>query len=168
MEDYPVEENVPRRRFLELLLGATSALILGLIGIPLTGYAVSPALKGEKAEWVKVGPAKDLRPGEPVKVNFSYKKVDGWVEETANAYIWALNRDGKNYVAYDSHCTHLGCAYRWSKERNQFLCPCHDGIFDVDGNVLGGPPPRPLDRYETKVENGELFIGRLLRGGKST
>ena len=64
-------------------------------------------------------------------------------------------------VAYGPQCTHLGCAYHWDESRNHFLCPCHTSVFSVDGAVVSGPAPRPLDRYETKVENGKLLLGPL-------
>jgi Rieske Fe-S protein len=47
---------------------------------------------------------------------------------------------------------------RWIADRKQFLSPCHNGVFDIHGNVVSGPPPRPLDRYEVKVENDQLFL----------
>jgi Rieske Fe-S protein len=47
----------------------------------------------------------------------------------------------------NSRCTHLGCTVNWKPEAKAFLCPCHDAKFDENGKVLGGPPPRPLDRY---------------------
>jgi Rieske Fe-S protein len=55
-------------------------------------------------------------------------------------------------------CTHLGCRIRWIADEGKFYCPCHNGIFDRDGTVLSGPPPRPLDRFEVKVENDTLSI----------
>jgi Rieske Fe-S protein len=60
-------------------------------------------------------------------------------------------------------CTHLGCRVRWSADRKQFFCPCHNGVFDQNGTVVSGPPPKPLNRYEVKVENDQLSI----RGGQS-
>jgi Rieske Fe-S protein len=63
-------------------------------------------------------------------------------------------------VILNSRCTHLGCTVNWKDEDNAFLCPCHDAKFDVTGKVLGGPPPRPLDRYtEFRVsDDGMLEI----------
>jgi Rieske Fe-S protein len=47
---------------------------------------------------------------------------------------------------------------RWEEEEDVYVCPCHDGLFDIDGNVIAGPPPEPLWEYENKVEEGDLFI----------
>jgi Rieske Fe-S protein len=55
-------------------------------------------------------------------------------------------------------CTHLGCRVRWIADQESFFCPCHNGVFDAQGSVVSGPPPRPLDRYEVKVEGDQLFV----------
>jgi Rieske Fe-S protein len=57
-----------------------------------------------------------------------------------------------------SVCTHLGCSVPWQPEKGQFVCPCHIGIFAADGTLLGGPPPRNMDRLETKIEDGVLKV----------
>ncbi len=56
-------------------------------------------------------------------------------------------------------CTHLGCAYHWDDPSHTFICPCHTSVFSIDGKVLSGPAPRPLDRYMTKIDDGKLEIG---------
>lgn len=61
--------------------------------------------------------------------------------------------------AISTTCTHLGCKAYWEPENTRFFCPCHDGVFDVNGNVVSGPPPRPLDKYEVEVdENDNVFV----------
>jgi menaquinol-cytochrome c reductase iron-sulfur subunit len=70
---------------------------------------------------------------------------------------------GGQVVAFAPQCTHLGCAYHWDEKNQNFLCPCHTSTFALDGRVLEGPAPRPLDRYESRVENGRLLLGRVIR-----
>lgn len=61
--------------------------------------------------------------------------------------------------ALSTTCTHLGCKVYWEPENARFFCPCHEGVFDVNGNVVSGPPPRPLDRYGVEVdENENVFV----------
>jgi len=62
------------------------------------------------------------------------------------------------YKVYSGICTHLGCIIRWEEEKERFYCPCHKGIFDKTGKVIGGPPPRPLDEYRVEVEDKLVFI----------
>jgi Rieske Fe-S protein len=61
-------------------------------------------------------------------------------------------------VALSDQCTHRGCAVAWQDADNKFVCPCHGGTYDRTGTVLGGPPPRPLPRLQTKVEAGTLYV----------
>jgi len=55
-------------------------------------------------------------------------------------------------------CPHLGCKVKWEPYRNRFYCPCHKGVFDADGRVVDGPPPRPLDEYAVETENSLVYI----------
>jgi Rieske Fe-S protein len=58
-------------------------------------------------------------------------------------------------------CTHLGCNVNWNADKQEYVCPCHDAQFDINGKVLGGPPPRPLNAYsgdQLKIENDVLML----------
>ncbi len=55
-------------------------------------------------------------------------------------------------------CTHLGCIVRWEENKNRFYCPCHKGFFDQSGNVIGGPPPTPLEKYDVTVDGNLVFV----------
>jgi len=56
-------------------------------------------------------------------------------------------------------CSHLGCLVNYHKEKNEFLCPCHGGRYDLTGKNIAGPPPAPLNRFPVKIENSRVFIG---------
>ena len=60
--------------------------------------------------------------------------------------------------AISTSCTHLGCSVHWQADKKQFYCPCHQGIFDTNGKVISGPPPRPLDSYRVEIEGDNVFI----------
>jgi len=60
--------------------------------------------------------------------------------------------------AISTTCTHLGCHVYWEPEHNRFFCPCHNAVFDVDGNVVVGPPPRPLQQYAVEEDEGSIFV----------
>jgi len=60
--------------------------------------------------------------------------------------------------AISTSCTHLGCSVYWQQDKNQFYCPCHQGVFDKDGKVISGPPPRSLDSYRVELEGDNVFI----------
>ncbi|MEN8186193.1 MAG: ubiquinol-cytochrome c reductase iron-sulfur subunit [Bacteroidota bacterium] len=70
-----------------------------------------------------------------------------------------LIRTGEKEVkALSTTCTHLGCSVYWEADKNQFYCPCHQGVFDSDGNVVSGPPPTKLDSYETEIIGSNIYI----------
>ena len=60
--------------------------------------------------------------------------------------------------AISTTCTHLGCSVHWQPDKKQFYCPCHQGVFDTNGQVVSGPPPRPLDSYRVDLEGDNVFI----------
>lgn len=78
--------------------------------------------------------------------------------------VWLVRHEDESITAFEPHCTHLGCPYSWSEDEALFLCPCHDGAFDIAGKVVKGPPPRSLDRFRVSVEEGKVLIGELIRG----
>src|SRR5438034_9031679 len=61
-------------------------------------------------------------------------------------------------ISLSSVCPHLGCSIAWHDDKNKFICPCHNGQFTAEGKLLGGPPPRGMDRLESKVEDGKLVV----------
>jgi Rieske Fe-S protein len=71
---------------------------------------------------------------------------------------WAVTHDGASVATFSDACTHLSCRVNWRDETEVFFCPCHDGAFNVDGEVVAGPPPRPLDQFENRIENGQIQI----------
>jgi cytochrome b6-f complex iron-sulfur subunit len=63
------------------------------------------------------------------------------------------------FLALSAVCTHLGCIVKWVADSEEFLCPCHGGRFSPAGQVLGGPPPKPLAVYGVSIEGDEILIG---------
>ena len=129
-----------------------------LVGLPAIGYLISPGLKNESEdEWLVLGPIADLKPGKPH--GFPYSRIkDGWTETNQTGVAYAVTHDGANVKVFSDICTHLQCRVTWKEDRKIFLSPCHDGIFSVDGKVISGPPPHPLDQFQTKIENGQISI----------
>lgn len=79
-------------------------------------------------------------------------------KDLAGREIVLVNTE-KGLKAISTICTHLGCNVYWEPENVRFFCPCHDGVFDVNGRVVAGPPPRPLDSYQVEVdENDNVFV----------
>lgn len=68
-----------------------------------------------------------------------------------------INQDGK-IRALSTVCTHLGCRVAWQEHLQQFVCPCHNGIFDANGNVVAGPPPKALNEFAVEIKAGNIFV----------
>jgi cytochrome b6-f complex iron-sulfur subunit len=70
----------------------------------------------------------------------------------------AVRVGSREVKVFSSVCTHLGCAVEWDPIEGNFLCPCHMGRFDTNGEVIAGPPPTALPAYETKVDGDNVFV----------
>lgn len=70
-----------------------------------------------------------------------------------------INSPGKGLIALSKVCTHLGCLVEYDRGRNRLLCPCHAGVYDLEGNVVSGPPPKPLPKLPLRVEGENIVIG---------
>lgn len=146
-----------RRGLLALFFWAATALVSSALSVPIIGYLVGPLLRVRGSTAVRVVPIADLPLDRPQRVEFEQRRRDGWVTEGGRRSAWVVRRaDGVR--VFDPRCTHLGCAYHWQVQTERFLCPCHNGLYDIEGRVAGGPPPRPLDRYESRVEGGVLYV----------
>jgi menaquinol-cytochrome c reductase iron-sulfur subunit len=128
------------------------------LAIPLLGYLISPALKRRERPWVDVGRAEDVPLGYPKQLDHVTTIQDGYLKSQSQKAIWAVKRPDGQVNVFAPMCTHLGCGYRWDGEVKQFKCPCHGSVFDMEGHVLAGPAPRPLDVLPSKIENGRLFV----------
>ncbi len=147
-----------RREFVTKLTATIMAMIGAVVGIPLAGYTVLPALRKRPEQWLDAGAEADLIPNQPREVKVYQTVSDGWMKTTLAKSVWAVKQVSGEVIVYSGLCTHLGCGIRWNPNTQQFQCPCHTGLFALDGRVLGGPPPRPLDTLPAKIEGGRLLV----------
>jgi Rieske Fe-S protein len=85
----------------------------------------------------------------------------GYLVEEQEVSVFVTTTDGVEFSVLSNICTHLGCRVRWVEDESGFFCPCHNAVFGPDGGVLTGPPPRPLDKFEVMVEEGQLYFKEL-------
>jgi menaquinol-cytochrome c reductase iron-sulfur subunit len=151
--------ELSRRNFMQTAIWGIGGLIGIVFGVSAVAYVVGPSLKKQQTEtWMRLGPTSKVELGIPTLFTFTIQTQTGWIENTDEISVYVLSTDGRTYIAMSNICTHLGCRVRWIAEQDQFFCPCHNGVFDISGNVVAGPPPRPLDRYDVKVENDQLYV----------
>lgn len=152
-------QSVNRRDFIK----ATTAFVGGLIGItiglPTIAYLLSPALrKVEDDSFIDLGPLEKYPLDIPTRFEFTRTKVNGWERTATNYGLYVVRKTDDEVRVFSDICTHLGCRVTWHPDQEHYISPCHDGHFDLLGKVVSGPPPRPLDEFGTKVENGNLFV----------
>lgn len=136
----PSTTPVPRRRML-LLMGAGALAAGGGLGVLLVACAAPPVTLT-----LDVDPD-SLVPGTPVEVPFTL--VSGTTSVPGST--WLVRKASGELTAFDPRCTHGLCRYQWSTEGARFKCRCHDGQFALDGAVLAGPPPRPLNQFPVRL-----------------
>src|SRR5579862_2490066 len=149
-----------RRNFSAVAIHGIWSAILTALGLPTVAYLLVPSRIQRKDDFVEAGDITQLVPQVPLEVAFRRNRVDGWRVVSEKSTAWLVKFPDNNVVAYAPQCTHLGCAYHWDQRRTQFVCPCHNSIFSVDGKVQDGPAPRPLDRFQIKIEGTKLLLGR--------
>jgi len=154
--DTTVELN--RRGLLAQVIGASGAFLAAVLGIPAIGAAIGPALKAEEATWLPLGAPDSFQQGVPRSINISVPQTDGWIQTTQVHAVWVVRLAGDQFAVFNGRCTHLGCAYSWQAQQNEFSCPCHAGVYALDGHVLAGPPPRSLDMLPVRVADGALQV----------
>jgi menaquinol-cytochrome c reductase iron-sulfur subunit len=112
---------------------------------------------------VEIANLAEIETGVPQEVVYYRTRVDGWKATKEKTTTWVVKNGPQSAVAFSPQCPHLGCIYHWEDEQGSFKCPCHASAFGLDGKVLAGPAPRPLDRYVSRVEGGKLLIGLLVK-----
>lgn len=144
-------KEMSRRDFIKLTSAVTGTIMGAVLGIPIVAYLIHPALRESgKEAWIKIGNLNDMEVGKPHPFSFTRTQVNGW-ERTASSYggfVIRKSEDTNDLLILSSRCTHLSCRVTWSDNSSAFICPCHDAKFGREGEVLDGPPPEPLDRYE--------------------
>lgn len=148
MEDEK-QSGLPRRRFLKLGIGSAGA-ILGLSYVGLGLDFINPP-SANAATLQEVGKVADFPEKSPKLVTYKGGGVEGG--------IYIVNFGERGWLALDFHCTHLQCAVNWVAATQQFICPCHGGVYDIMGNVMAGPPPRALRRRIIQVQGDSVQIG---------
>jgi quinol---cytochrome c reductase iron-sulfur subunit, bacillus type len=152
------DKEITRRDFIKGTVAATGGLIGAVIALPSITYLLSPALRAEEdTDVIDLGPVENYPIGMPTRFETVRTKVNGW-ERTATSYgLFVVRTSETDVRVFSDICTHLGCRVSWHADQQHYISPCHDGHFDKIGNVVSGPPPRPLDEYITKIENGNLI-----------
>jgi len=134
-----------RRNFLTLLLSIFSLTSFVSFLYPLVRFLLPPPVEAT-AKKITI-PKDEIAPDDFKNIIFS------------NSPAIVINRADKGPIAFLKVCTHLGCIIEYNKGNKKFICPCHAGTFDIDGNVISGPPPKPLQKLPLTIEGKDIIIG---------
>ena len=134
-----------RRKFLSLLLGLLGSGVAVSFGYPIVRL-LGPPVSAEKQKPVSLT-KNEVPVGESMGI--IYNNRPGIV----------INHPSRGLLAFSRVCTHLGCLIDYNKDTEKLLCPCHAGTFNLDGNVVSGPPPKPLPKLPLKVVGERIIIG---------
>jgi menaquinol-cytochrome c reductase iron-sulfur subunit len=178
-------ERFPRNKFLEGATLGLGAVIGGIVTLPAVGFALLPGFLKQKAHKVDLGPLTDFEENKWKIVTFIRDPAQGEISRrTAFVRNNGLLDGDPSFTIISNRCAHVGCPVQpggpvFQKEEKTiktangdvlmtpvlpaagFICPCHGGSYDQEGNRIAGPPVRGLDRYEFDIVNGRLILGDL-------
>ncbi len=139
------EKEISRRTFVDWVI--KGGLLVALAGAlyPALSYLRPVMRRGSISEMEEVGSVDDI----PV---WGGKKV------IVGGSAVLVVRTPNGFKAFSAICTHLGCLVDWDDQKRQIVCPCHAGVFDLDGRRISGPPPKPLPVYTVSVINSKIFV----------
>jgi len=137
---------------LAALLTGASSLVIGFLGNALRVKSVHP--------WIRVGAAEDLDPDTFKPYSLRVEHRHAWLRQRKPIAVYIKDLYPEDPIVLLATCSHLGCSVKWIQENEigQFRCPCHGGVYDSEGNVRAGPPPRPLTRLEVKIDDEICYV----------
>lgn len=135
-----------RRKFLNSLLAIGSFGTFSAIVYPIFAFLIPPKIAEIKVTSLRVGPVSGFDNNSSKIVKFGRTPV-----------ILIRNIDGK-FIALEATCTHLDCLVQFRDDTQEILCACHNGIYDLEGRNVSGPPPKPLKKYLVKIVDEEITI----------
>jgi menaquinol-cytochrome c reductase iron-sulfur subunit len=156
-------ESMTRRALFSGGALAAGGIATAAILLPAVGFALGPVFEQKEARWQDVGAPSEFPDDKylPRTITLSDGVGDAGL---STAYVRRGNpalrgERHDEFVAISTRCCHAGCPVRWVNAAERFVCPCHGGVYDFEGKVVGGPPVRPLDRFDTRVRSGQVQIG---------
>ena len=159
-------ETVTRRRFINVSGQTAGVVAAGAFVLPALGFALGPVFEEKDQPWQAVGRLNEFGPDTYVPRTITIEPTiadPGLSTVYVRRYNPAVDTEPRDkfneYVAISTACMHLGCPVHFVTAAQRFICPCHGGVYDFVGKVVGGPPVRPLDRFYTRVAAGTVFIG---------
>jgi len=141
-------QKTSRRRFLDYLLGTSAVATLAAIFYPIIRFMAPPKVVEALQNSVVAAKLSELPPNS-AKI-FKFGSKPGIVIRTASGEL----------KAFSAVCTHLDCIVQYRQDRKQIWCACHNGQYNLNGENIGGPPPRPLEPYVVNKRGDDIVVNR--------
>jgi Rieske Fe-S protein len=154
----PSKANAPesgRRRVLALFVNFTVAMLGGALSALAGVFAVRPARGAETTRWIRAGSLGELTANVPIPRVLAVPRPDGWYRARSRETVFLVWNGARDVKVFSATCTHLGCQVLWDAKDKHFKCPCHGGVYAATGEVIDGPPPRPLQTIEARVDGAD-------------
>lgn len=135
-----------RRKFLNFIIGGGLFGWIASIVYPIFSYLIPPQIPEANINSVKVGPASD------------FPSNSGKIVKFGRIPVLVIKTDNGEFRAFNGTCTHLDCIVQYRGDTKQIWCACHNGVYDLNGRNVSGPPPKPLDEYTVNIVNEEIVI----------
>ena len=146
MEEKP--DHISRRSFLNYLLGASVLGWAGSVLYPVVEYFKIPPRKDDEPASVVAASFKTLKPNQGVI--FKFGTIPG---------ILIMGADGQ-LRAFSAVCTHLDCTVKYRPDLQKIHCACHGGMYDLNGQNISGPPPRPLTPFKVSLKGDDVVVSK--------
>ncbi|HEX2988325.1 MAG TPA: ubiquinol-cytochrome c reductase iron-sulfur subunit [Chloroflexota bacterium] len=158
-----------RRRFLHQLgIAVVGGIVSLLTAVPLVGYFFSVLTKKPSLQWVRLCSLDQVDSEQPREFRITFPGENSSVPYQAVQGVFVL-RHGDQILVFSNVCTHMGCSVRWLAWRQQIICPCHGGMYDRWGHLMGGPPSSDLPLYLSRIEDNDLYVAnRIIQRGVTT
>ena len=140
-----------RRQFMVLGTGVGMGVVGVLISIPALGFLLSPLFEQRRLSWVTVGPIDDIPVNVPTPLVAAVPSDRGFPTPPEQRIVYVVRRNDGSTLALSNICTHMQCDVHWDPNLQNFLCPCHGGLYDISGTNVGGPPPQPLPQWVNRI-----------------
>ncbi len=150
-------EKISRRKFFIAGNAAIQGTLAALVAIPVAGYLIGVIFAPQPTSWVRVGPIAGIPPNKPTEFAVNVPIVGDGLQTTRPVGVFVLQTGNQLFTFYNG-CTHMGCPIQWQPYKQVYLCPCHGGVYDRLGRVIGGPPPYALRQFQHKIINGDLYV----------
>lgn len=137
-----------RRRFVDIFLGGALIGTLASFLYPVLRYLIPPQQAEALLNRIAAAKTGELAPNTWKLVKFG--SIPALLISTPDGEL----------RAFSAVCTHLTCTVNYDGETGTLLCPCHNGRFDLAGNVISGPPPRPLEAFQVEISGSEIYISK--------